>query len=329
MSNVRSSNFSDLTATYGIKPDSTNGITISANGFDFRESGGCLYPLNKTKVVFTGTGADQSWVVPAGISYIFVKMWGAGGAHGRQSGWSFGAAGGGGGHTRGLISVTAGSTLTVKVGAGGRTAFNGSTYGGGGGATNATDTTYGGTGGGGTYLFSSSTLLLAAGGGGGGGTSRIAEGNVGGAGGGLIGQKGESPYDAKTGYGGTGGTQSAGGSSTSVGGVTVGSQYQGGQSGTNSYGGGGGGGYYGGGGGGYSESNTMGGGGGGSGYVIASAKLGGTFTGNLRIPAFAWDNDLDTGVSNYTMTAYGCQNLQNNIGAGVTVGGQGYLVIYY
>lgn len=212
MSNVRSSNFSDLTATYGIKPDSTNGITISANGFDFRESGGCLYPLNKTKVVFTGTGADQSWVVPAGISYIFVKMWGAGGAHGRQSGWSFGAAGGGGGHTRGLISVTAGSTLTVKVGAGGRTAFNGSTYGGGGG---------------------------------------------------------------------------------------------------------------------YSESNTMGGGGGGSGYVIASAKLGGTFTGNLRIPAFAWDNDLDTGVSNYTMTAYGCQNLQNNIGAGVTVGGQGYLVIYY
>lgn len=269
--------------------------------------------------------------MPSGVTSIFVKMWGAGGGSGRAGGWSYGADGGGGGHTRGLISVTPGQVLTVKVGLGGLTASYGSVYGagnGGGAGANA-DITYAGTGAGGTGIFSGSTPLLIAGGGGGGGSSRAWTGLLGGAGGGLAGQSGESPYDSKTGYAGTGGTQSAGGSAPSSGGTTVGSAYQGGASSVNSYGGGGGGGYYGGGGGGYSESNTMAGGGGGSGYVSSSVKLGATFTGNFREPALSWDNDLAKTSSNYTNIAYGGQNLQNNIGTGIRVGGNGYMVIYY
>lgn len=300
-------------------------INIQFNDWIFEDDGGVLTPTNKTKVAYVATGADQSFVVPAGVTHIFVKLWGAGGGAGRAGGWSYGADGGGGGHSRGLIPVTAGETLTLKVGVGGRTAVYATAYGGGAGALNTTDTVYGGQGGGGCYVFRGSTPLLIAGGGGGGGASRIWVGNVGGAGGGLIGQKGESPYDLKVSYGGTGGTQSAGGTATGGG---SGSLYLGGTPGTNSYGGGGGGGFYGGGGGGYSETNTMGGGGGGSGYVHPTTLLGGAFAGSFRTPAFYWDNDLLRGGVNATSYAYGGPNVQNNLGANTASGGNAYCVIY-
>jgi hypothetical protein len=329
MSNVRSNNFFDPTGNYGIKPNSDDGFAVSVLGWEFKDSGGSLYPLNKTKVVFNGTGADQSWTVPAGVSQIFVKMWGAGGGSGRAGTWTYGADGGGGGHTRGLLSVTSGSALTIRVGSGGATSVFAYSFGGGGGAGANTDVQYGGQGGGGSYLLLSTTPLLIAGGGGGGGSSRIWEGNIGGAGGGITGQRGESPYDGKANHAGSGGTQTAGGSSV-VGGLVVGSLYTGGRSSQNSYGGGGGGGYYGGGGGSYSEANTMGGGGGGSGYVIPSAKVSGTFTGESRYPAFFWDNDLDaTTQSNQSAIAHGAINRQNNVGSGVISAGNGLVVIYY
>lgn len=317
----------DYTSTSGWKYNSTSGRwNLYYSGWEFEHEGGILTPVGKTKVTFAGTGGDQTFTVPAGITTIYCKIWGAGGGNGRAGGWSYGSDGGGGGHTRAMLTVTPAENLTIKVGSGGKTAVNASSYGGGGGAVNASDTVYCGQGGGGSYIFRSTTPLLIAGGGGGGGSSRIWTGNIGGAGGGTTGQNGESPYDGKTGYAGTGGTQSAGGSAT---GGNSGSLYQGGASGTNSYGGGGGGGYYGGGGGGYSESNTMAGGGGGSGYVVSTAKLGGTFSGAYRVPAFFWDNDLVKTVSGYTTCAYGAQNLQNNIGAGVQTGGNGFVVIYY
>lgn len=319
------------TSTVGVELNTSNNnvyLTFADWKFDFE--GGVLTPINRTRQTFNATGADQTFTVPAGITRIFVKLWGAGGGNGRQGGWTYGADGGGGGHTRGLISVTPGEALTVKVGVGGATVTFGSSYGGGGGTASNSDVAYGGQGGGGSYLFRSSTALLIAGGGGGGGSSRAWAGNVGGAGGGTTGQRGDSPYDGKQNFGGGGGTQTAGGASIG----TAGSLYQGGVPNVNSYGGGGGGGYYGGGGGAYSETNTMGGGGGGSGFVVGTAIFGDTYTGDYRTPAFFWDNDLSKNAHNasklnMTTIAYGAQNLQNNINPGVQTGGDGFVVIYY
>lgn len=330
MSIIKATNHLDLSGTYGVKPNSDGILSLVHSGWEIRENAGCLYPLNRTKIVFETTGADQTWTVPAGVSYIFVKMWGAGGGPGRAGGWSYGSDGGGGGHSRGLIPVTPGTVLTIKVGQGGRTAAFGAGYGGGGAAGDNADIQYGATGGGGAYVFNGTTPLIIAGGGGGGGSSRTWYSLNGGAGGGLNGQQGQSWLDGKTTHGGTGGTQTAGGQATAVGGKTIGSQYQGGNSSVNSYGGGGGGGYFGGGGGGYSESNTMAAAGGGSGYVSPSAKFGGTFTGKFREPAMSWDSDLDQSTpNNYATRAYGAPNMQNNITTGVVSGGNAVVVIYY
>ena len=110
-------------------------------------------------------------------------------------------------------------------------------------------------------------------------------GDSGGAGGGWIGQDGQSTYDGKEAWRGQAGT------STAAGGVINNSSDQqgallGGRSTAGSgYGGAGGGGYWGGSAGGYSESNTMSGGGGGSGYFnstyINDGKL---YTGDRTTP---------------------------------------------
>lgn len=304
----------------------TRRVNLVYNNWTFEVEGSVLTPIGKTRVVYNATGGDQTFTVPTGVTHIYVKMWGAGGGNGRAGGWSYGADAGGGGHSRGLIPVTAGENLTIKVGVGGRTVVYGTAYGGGAGAVNTSDTSYGGQGGGGSYIFRGGTPLLIAGGGGGGGSSRSWDSNRGGAGGGLQGQKGNSPFDGRWDYGGMGGTQSAGGYGTNG---RTGTQYQGGSPNVNSYGGGGGGGYWGGGGGGYAESNTMGGGGGGSGYVDTTVLLGGTFTGMDRVPAFYWDNDLDRYQSNNTSRGFGGLNTQNNLGGNAISGGNGYIVIYY
>lgn len=207
-------------------------------------------------VTFAYTGAQQSWVVPTGVTSIAVDMAGA-------SGSSYAAAGGLGSRVQGTIAVTAGSTLTATVG--GATAGASGGWGGGPGGQGGANA---GGGGGGSVLQLASTILAAAAGGGGGtyggvpGGSGGAEGASSAAGGGLPGTS-EGP-----GAGGAAGVGGAAGSS--------GSSSTGGAGGaTSTYGGGGGGGgYYGGGGGGSSSDSSGGGGGGG----LSVAPSGGTIT---------------------------------------------------
>lgn len=312
--------------TSGVRFNPTTGRTdIIVGDWVLESNGGVLTPIGRTRVTFSYTGADQSFVVPGGATRIFVKLWGAGGGAGRAGGWSYGAEGGGGGHSRGLIPVTPGETITVRVGQGGVTASSTATIFGGGGMGPVSGNDYSGSGGGGCYIFRSTAPLLIAGGGGGGGASRGWTSNTGGAGGGSVGDNGEAPFDGQMAYAGFGGTQVAGGAGGTGG--NAGSLYQGGR--TAQWGAGGGGGYYGGGAGGYIEDDTMAGGGGGSGFVASGVLLGGTFNGSKRTPGFYWDNDLSRAKSALTNIAYGGPNAQNQVAAGTQTGGNAFCVIYY
>jgi hypothetical protein len=308
---------------------------FSTQGFNFELKDGLLTPTNKTKYTFAYSGANQTFTVPGGVNWIYVKLWGAGGGAGRAGGWNYGADGGGGGHVRGLFPVTPASTIIVVVGRGGvLTNSTNQSYGGGGTST-AVGGGYGGQGGGYCGVFvtsvSQANALAIAGGGGGGGCSRLWFGNVGGAGGGLVGQRGASPYDGKFTAGGNPGTQSAGGAATSgyTNNGSAGSALQGGTTASLDYSGAGGGGYFGGGGGGYSETNTMAGGGGGSGFVKSTGLLLGTYTGNYRMVAIPEDPDLLTTTTDIALPGFGGQNTQNNQAAGAQSGGHAYAVIYY
>ena len=151
-----------------------------------------LGDLSASGTATFGTPGSSSWAVPAGVTSVTVKAWGAGGG----GGGGYGAAGGGGGFAQATITVTPGESLTVYVGGGG----GGGTY-----------ITYGQGGGGGGYsaVTRSSTYLIQAGGGGGGGgaTSGAAPGGAGGGSSGIAGTNNYSGY----GNGGGGGTSSAGG----------------------------------------------------------------------------------------------------------------------
>ncbi len=60
-----------------------------------------------------GTNCNSTFVVPSGITTIFVECWGGGGAGNEYSG------GGGGGYAAAKLPVTAGTTINVFVGPGG------------------------------------------------------------------------------------------------------------------------------------------------------------------------------------------------------------------
>jgi hypothetical protein len=237
--------------------------------------------------------SDTSWTVPTGVYWIFVKMWGAGGGGGAYGGWRQGSSGGGGGYTQGLVPVTPGETITMRVGQRGyaRWGSNRAYPDGGGASTGGGDNQYVGSGGGSTSIkvpsLSSEFCMFAGGGGGGGSVTGYAY-NSGGAGGGIQGSPGaRNNYTQSSGtnYGG-GGQQTTGGRAGSGNNTTggAGSFKQGGtHQNNNCYGGGGGGGWYGGGSGAYGGS-SMGGGGGGSGYVHPSI-YGVTMTGNGNNPA--------------------------------------------
>jgi len=336
---------------------------LTYDSWMFDDLGGHIMPLRRTLVNFFFTGATQSWVVPSNVRYVYAKLWGAGGAGGTVGGWVYGSHGGGGGHTRGLIPVTPGETLTILVGGGGAVNQGANiTFGFGGGCLVNADNRYGGGGGGGTFIFRNyspttpkpeGTPLLVAGGGGGGGSSRTYQGtgntswgyNDGAAGGGRNGQKGNSFFDSVYFAGGNGGTQTAVGTGGSGSGVQTGksgggqyvagrytdtplvNQYQGGTASDNALGGAGGGGYYGGGGGGYKESNTMGGGGGGSGFTHSSVIFGDTFTGVGRGCPYASDPDL-IDATNAAMQHGNNQGLGFG-GMYSSQGFNGHLVLYY
>jgi Glycine rich protein len=69
------------------------------------------------KQAYYYTGADQLYLVPSGVSYLEVTLWGAGG--GAASGTTY--HGGNGGVTSCTLHVTPGDLYVVIVGQGGST----------------------------------------------------------------------------------------------------------------------------------------------------------------------------------------------------------------
>jgi hypothetical protein len=220
---------------------------------------------------FDFTGAEQQFIVPAGVTSVTIQAFGA------QGGDSTTTAGGG--MVRATISVAPGETLFVYVGgqggdptsgSGGVGGFNG------GGAGGAAPTTLGGGGGGGASDVRqggnglNNRVVVA---GGGGGSTVLWTGWNGGYPDGL------GSIDPSSGGGGTqtsggaGGPGANGGASGAAGTLGVGGA-GGSDSSVGCGGGGGGGGHYGGGGGGADadlNSPDFNGGGGGSGYYIPGA----------------------------------------------------------
>ncbi len=289
-------------------------VATSANGV--AAAGGYIYSAGGRSFqgqAFNTQGAE-TFVVPAGVTSITVKVWGPGGGGGGGGSGASGGNGGGGGYVTAVIPVTPGEPLDIYVG------------GGGGGGNNTTTTGSGGGGGGISSIYRGSTpLVIAAGGGGGGGARSARTGADGGAGGGTTGVIGDTEYN-NNGDGGGPGTQSSGGSggqggnnsgtsgssltgglgadgrsasSGADGGGGFGGLIGGGNGGlgnvnaTRAAGGGGGAGYYGGGGGGATSSTTNssgGGGGGGSSYTagglssVTNSAGSGTSPGNASDP---------------------------------------------
>lgn len=266
-------------------------VATSANGV--AATGGFIYSIGGKSHLgqaFNTQGPDN-FIVPAGVTSISVKAWGAGGGGGGGGTTGSGGPGGGGGYVAGNISVTPGETLKIYVG------------GGGGGGSSVSGAGSGGGGGGYSSIYRGTTpIMIVSGGGGGGGSRQTTTGANGGAGGGTTGQAGATNY-SNNGGGGGGGSQSSGGSagiggnnsgttgSSLTGGLgadgrlaTTGADGGGGFGGletggngglgnvntTRAAGGGGGAGWYGGGGGGATSSTASssgGGGGGGSSYT--------------------------------------------------------------
>ena len=234
------------------------------------------------------SGQLQTYKVPRNVSYLLVKLWGAGGSGGQENGAPFNYGGGAGGFTQCYIPVVPNSILQLVVGGGGMSGARGSTtiggFGGGGNgyANNGNGDWLNGAGGGRTAIqgltnLTYNDLATAGGGGGGGSCSNFVNMFLGGgAGGGSVGLASPS-----SGFGGGGGTQSGGGVGLPgyYGNGVAGSKYQGGAtaaSGGGRYGAGGGGGLWGGGSG--SGANIpgyalMAGGGGGSGSVVGCFSL--------------------------------------------------------
>ena len=262
-----------------------------------------------TTVVYSYTGADQTFTVPTWVSRVTFKLWGAGGS-GRN------LSGGSGGFTQATIATSGGTVYTVMVGQASFARDGGTNYGG--GRRGYLDAGYGaGDGGGRSAIIINGADIITAGGGGGGGYGSGGGGN----GGGLVGASAGGPY------GGTGGTQTAGGTGVcgnSCGGN--GSQYLGGTTGTGFAGGGGGGGWYGGAGGGGGSDNHNGGGGG-SGWVGRNGST--TLSGNEYGSAGSLQDAagrLDT-VSNVTYfnttTIRGNNSSDPNWGSSAGAGGVG------
>lgn len=207
------------------------------------------------KRVFGGIGADQHFVVPAGVTKLRAKIWGAGGGHSNDTGVP--ALGCAGGYTQAVIDVTPGEVLTVIVGQGGTVHTSASatkSYGGGGGVPSPS----GGAKGGGRSAIRRGATELATAGGGGGTRGQSWELAPHGVGGGETGGSGGWPF-----HSGSGGTATAGGVGATANGASPGTQFEGGngQAAVAMGTAGGGGGYFGGGG------ANIGVGGGGSGYV--------------------------------------------------------------
>jgi hypothetical protein len=250
----------------------------------------------QTKQTFSTSG---SYLVPAGVTNLVVKAWGAGGASGETE-TAQRAAGGSGGYVTGVLTVVPGETLNVVIGSpGSSTAGGASTVGAGGNGEPAplgNNSPAAGGGGGATGVLRTGTPLVIAGGGGGGSSTQAVTPNNGGPGGGSSGIVGGGGA-----FGGGGGTQAApgaGGISSNNNGLPgVGSVGGAGSTGNgqNAPGGGGGGGYFGGGGGARGNSGgNAGAGGGGSSFSGGMADVS-NLAGTGAVPAANTDPDYLAG----------------------------------
>jgi hypothetical protein len=249
---------------------------------------------------FSYTGGIQTLTILSGVNTITIKAWGA---QGGGDGSNYWGTGGKGGYSIGDASVSPGETIYIVVGQQGFQSSSSTAYNGG-GEGNPGSYGEGWTGGGATHVAKvsgvlstlsgnvSDILIVAGGGGGNAGSTRSSWDRYkvdGGAGGGSSGIDGpDSDNNSSYRPGGTGGTQSAGGTTQSA---SVEASFGLGASSSNSnsdgiQGGGGGGGYYGGGAGAYAG----GGGGGGSGYIGGVTNSPETIAGNATMP----DPDGDT-----------------------------------
>ncbi|MDB5225606.1 MAG: hypothetical protein JWL87_558 [Candidatus Adlerbacteria bacterium] len=125
---------------------------------------GTTLQTNGQQNTFSYTGGDQTYTVPAGVTSVLVKAWGAGGGTGCNGGEG---PGGRGGYTSGTLAVSPGQVLTVIVGQAG-TKNGPRTYGGGGHGQYPDFPTYGSGGGRSAIRNAGGTELLTAGGGAGG-----------------------------------------------------------------------------------------------------------------------------------------------------------------
>jgi hypothetical protein len=245
--------------------------------------GTCGGSCNPTQATFGATGAEQDFLVPAGVTQVTITASGAAGGPD-----AYGRPGGQGASVVGTLAVTPGETLAIFVGAlGGATTCGGGycpTPGVGGfngGAAGGTSDFYSGGGGGGASDVRqagnalANRVIVAAGGGGGGGGQLGGGGGGGGAPNGITGSSGsgggQGGGGASTGGGGPGGSPSVAGGTGAPG--TLGSGGTGGNGNYNSGGGGGGGYYGGGGGGGTGQTNYGGGGGGGASYAGPASNV--------------------------------------------------------
>jgi hypothetical protein len=242
--------------------------------------GTCASGLCSNVVVLGSTGANQPFVVPAGVTSIQVKLWGASGG---ESG-SY-VSGGGGFVWNPALTVTAGETLTVIVGGPGVdvVGVNAGGFGGGGEGGSNPLYTWGGSGGGRSAILRGTTELITAGGGGGTGYGGQSGNGVGGCGA-VVNGKQNTPNGGNAGAGnggaGQGGTTTAGGAggtgSPAGGNGSLGQGGNAGPTGSEGAAAGGGGGYYGGGGGGEVFGGWSGAGGGGSCFGPAGTVFDGT-----------------------------------------------------
>jgi len=191
-------------------------------------------------VVLDSTPAGGTWTVPAGVTRIRVRVWGAGGAGGDGTGSGGpGSGGGAGGYGESVMSVTPGQVISVSVGVGGQPAIpnTGNDGQNGGNTVFGPITANGGTGGQTDHHADASPFIPA------GGAVTGAQISIRGGSGGIGGNNTFGPNGGSSPMGGSGGISGIGDSGLGIsggqGGLTPGGG-GGGASGSPTYGGSGG-----------------------------------------------------------------------------------------